>query len=74
LYKEDRFVQGKSKNMDIELFIDEVIEIENQFYEVKGLPKGEYNSQAVQYDTLISNGLYNRIMWGNSPKDYADFL
>ena len=59
--------------MNRELFIDEIIEIENPIYEVKGLQKGEYDSQAVQYDKLISNGLYNKIMWGNSPKDYADF-
>ncbi len=59
--------------MNRELFIDEIIEIENRIYEVKGLQKGEYDSQAIQYDKLISNGLYNKIMWGNSPKDYADF-
>jgi len=59
--------------MNKELFTDEIIEIENRIYEVKGLQKGEYDSQAVQYDKLISNGLYNKIMWGNSPKDYADF-
>ena len=59
--------------MNKELFTYKIIKIENHIYEVKGLQKGEYDSQAVQYDKLISNGLYNKIMWGNSPKDYADF-
>jgi hypothetical protein len=53
--------------MNRELFIDEIIEIENGIYEPKGLHKGEYDSQAALYDRLISNGLYNKIMWGNSP-------
>jgi len=59
--------------MNKELFTDKILKIENHIYEVKGLQKGEYDSQAVQYDKLISNGLYNKIMWGNSPKDYTDF-
>ncbi len=59
--------------MNRELFVDEIIEIENRIYEVKGLQKGKYDSQAVQYNKLISNGLYNKLMWGNSPKAYADF-
>ena len=59
--------------MDRELFIDEITEIENCIYEPKGLPKGEYDSQAVLYDKLISNRLYNKIMWGNSPTNYAAF-
>ncbi len=41
--------------------------------EVEGLPSGHYDGQAEKYDKLISNPLYNRIMWGNSPGDYADF-
>ena len=59
--------------MNKELFVREIIKTENQIYEPKGLRKGKYDSQAVQYDKLISNGFYNKIMWGNSPKDYADF-
>ncbi len=39
-----------------------------------GLPEGDYDQQAAGYDKLISNPLYNRIMWGNSPADYAAFL
>ena len=59
--------------MNRELFVDEIIEIENCIYEPKELQKGEYDSQAALYDKLISNGLYNKIMWGNSPQDYAAF-
>ncbi len=59
--------------MNRELFVEEIIKIENCIYEPKGLQKGEYDFQAVKYDKLISNGFYNKIMWGNSPKDYANF-
>jgi len=59
--------------MNIELFRDKIIAVENQIYEVKGLQKGTYDAQAIQYDKLISNALYNRIMWGNLPKDYTIF-
>jgi len=59
--------------MKKELFNTKIVEIENNIWEVDGLHKGEYDAQAVQYDRLISNGLYNRIMWGNVPKDYSDF-
>ena len=59
--------------MNKELFYKEIIEIEDSIYEPKGLRKGDYDAQAIQYDKLISNSLYNKIMWGNSPKRYADF-
>ena len=59
--------------MNNEIFKSEIIKLENRLYEVKGLDKGEYDSQAIQYDKLISNYFYNKIMWGNSPKDYSNF-
>lgn len=59
--------------MNKELFNTKIVKIGNNIWEVEGLHKGEYDVQAVQYDRLISNGLYNRIMWGNAPKDYSDF-
>ncbi len=59
--------------MNQELFKDNITEIEENILEVEGLHKGEYDAQAVQYDKLISNSLYNKIMWGNVPKDYSDF-
>lgn len=59
--------------MNNEIFRNKIIELENSLYEVKGLDKGEYDSQAIQYDKLISNYFYNKIMWGNSPKDYSNF-
>jgi len=59
--------------MNKDLFKNSILKINENFWEVKGLPEGEYDAQAVQYDKLISNGLYNRIMWGNSPQDYTDF-
>ena len=59
--------------MNDSLFKDEILKCEERFYEVKGLPGGEYDSQAVKYDKLVSYWLYNKIMWGNSPKNYSDF-
>ncbi len=59
--------------MNKKLFKANIIEIEDNFFEVEGLEKGEYDVQAIQYDRLISNSLYNRLMWGNMPKDYSDF-
>lgn len=59
--------------MNKEIFDKEIIELEDQLYEVKGLQKGEYDSQAIQYDKLISNYFYNKIMWGNLPQDYSNF-
>ena len=66
-------IQTDSKIDFVQLFIEELIEIEHHIFASKGLQKSEYDSQAVLYDKLINNGLYNKIMWGNSPKDYADF-
>nr|WP_321408236.1 class I SAM-dependent methyltransferase [uncultured Carboxylicivirga sp.] len=59
--------------MEKELFNTKILEIEKSIWEVEGLHKGEYDDQAVQYDRLISNGLYNRLMWGNVPQDYSAF-
>jgi len=56
-----------------EYFNKEITKLTNGILEVKGLEKGNYDSQAVMYDKLISNGLYNRIMWGNSIKSYSNF-
>lgn len=57
-----------------DLFRYNIIKPANGIWEVQGLPKGEYDKQAVQYDKLVSNALYNRFMWGNSPVDYTRFL
>ncbi|NOY49818.1 MAG: class I SAM-dependent methyltransferase [Chlorobi bacterium] len=59
--------------MDQGLFNKKITQIEDNIFEVEGLRKGEYDVQAIQYDRLISNGLYNRIMWGNAPDAYTDF-
>ena len=59
--------------MNKEIFENKITEIEENVFEVDGLNKGEYDIQAVQYDRLISNGFYNRLMWGNVPNDYSDF-
>lgn len=56
-----------------DLFKDNIIEIEESIFEVEGLQQGEYDGHAVQYDKLVSNSLYNRIMWGNTPQNYRDF-
>ena len=60
--------------MNQDLFKENLIELPEGIWEVRGLPTGEYDDQAAAYDKLISNALYNRIMWGNSPKDYAGFV
>jgi SAM-dependent methyltransferase len=60
-------------NINKDLFRNNISELEDGILEVVGLPNGEYDAQAVKYDTLISNGLYNRLMWGNSPNDYTNF-
>jgi ubiquinone/menaquinone biosynthesis C-methylase UbiE len=59
--------------MNKELLENKITEIEENVFEVDGLNKGEYDIQAVQYDRLISNSFYNRLMWGNVPNDYSDF-
>jgi ubiquinone/menaquinone biosynthesis C-methylase UbiE len=59
--------------MDKKLFNTKITELEDNIFEAEGLREGEYDDQAVQYDRLISNDLYNRIMWGNATKTYADF-
>jgi len=59
--------------MNTELFSYRILEDNENIYEVENLPEGAYDPQAATYDRLISNGLYNRIMWGNSPEDYAAF-
>jgi len=60
--------------MDLKLFKDKVTRLDSGIWEVEGLPGGDYDKQAMQYDKLVSNPLYNRIMWGNSPNDYSRFL
>lgn len=59
--------------MDKLIFSKEIELLNDGIYEVAGLPHGNYDAQAVQYDKLISSKLYNRLMWGNNPQDYADF-
>jgi len=55
------------------LFQKEIQQQDDHIFEVAGLIPGNYDGQAVQYDKLISSNFYNRIMWGNSTQDYADF-
>lgn len=59
--------------MTPKLFKDKLNIVEPTIFEVEGLEKGYYDAQAVQYDKLISNFLYNKIMWGNTPEDYLNF-
>ncbi len=47
------------------LFQGNITKIEENIFEVEGLQKGNYDIQAVQYDKLISNNLYNRIIHQN---------
>ncbi len=59
--------------MNTEIFKNKIILGRDNIFEVEGLPRGAYDAQAVQYDKLISNRFYNRLMWGNSPENYSDF-
>lgn len=54
-------------------FKDKIIKTNDEIWELEGLAPGKYDEQARAYDKLISNPVYNRIMWGSSPKDYRDF-
>ncbi len=55
------------------LFKNNITETNEHIFEVEGLKKGKYDVQAIQYDRIVSNSFYNKIMWGNTPKDYSDF-
>ena len=59
--------------MDKDLFKYHIIKLKDEIFEVANVPSGEYDKQAVKYDKLISNVLYNKIMWGNTPNDYSNF-
>jgi len=59
--------------MNEKLFNNKITKIEDNIFEVEGLRKGEYDVQAIKYDRLVSNSLYNRIMWGNTTQNYSDF-
>ena len=59
--------------MDKDLFRYHITELKDEIFEVANMPSGKYDKQAVRYDKLISNVLYNKIMWGNTPKDYSNF-
>lgn len=59
--------------MDKSIFKTKINLLHDNIFEVAGLVQGNYDVQAVQYDKLINSKLYNRLMWANLPKDYADF-
>jgi len=59
--------------MKTELFNKTVSRLEDGILEVDGLQSGVYDAQAASYDKIISNRLYNKIMWGNCPRNYTDF-
>ncbi|HPE58536.1 MAG TPA: class I SAM-dependent methyltransferase [Bacteroidales bacterium] len=59
--------------MDKSIFKLKINLLHDNIFEVAGLAQGNYDAQAVQYDKLISSKLYNRLMWANLPKDYANF-
>ena len=59
--------------MNTDIFKNKIVLGRDGIFEVEGLPRGDYDAQAVQYDKLISNGFYNRLMWGNTPENYTAF-
>ena len=42
-------------------------------YTTHGMPPGSYDNKVATYDAIMTAGLYNRMMWGNSPSNYTDF-
>lgn len=59
--------------LDNSLFQSEIVEISDGIFEVANLQVGSYDGHAIKYDNITISDLYNRIMWGNTPKDYARF-
>jgi len=45
----------------------------SKLYTAHGMPPGSYDKKAATYDAIMTANLYNRMMWGNSPKNYAAF-
>lgn len=59
----------------MESFFKEDIRFEviDEILSVEGLPSGDYDTKAKFYDKVMSNYIYNKIMWGNAPQNYTDF-
>ncbi len=53
----------------------ELYEISERFFSVfpEGKRKSNYDVKAKFYDYIIGNEIYNKIVWGNSKKDYENF-
>jgi len=52
----------------------EIVEIEPGIWTVDtDLPGQAYDKKAAVYDRLIGSNIYNRLMWGTSPKAYREF-
>ena len=68
---------GKTTNMSWNfkpLLRDEVsLDEASGVYTTYGMPPGSYDNKAATYDAIMTAGLYNRMMWGNSPSNYSDF-
>jgi SAM-dependent methyltransferase len=49
--------------------------VEDGIYSVlpEGAPEHAYDRRAAVYDAVVGTRLYNRVMWGASPLDYAAF-
>ncbi len=45
----------------------------NGILEVQGLPRGRYDLFFRLYDVLVSNHLFNKIVWGNRKENYTAF-
>ena len=45
----------------------------NGIYSVNDTTPGEYDRKAFFYDKVMSNTLYNIIMWGNKPDNYTNY-
>lgn len=55
------------------LFKNNVTALDSDIYEVVELQKNPYDKHAGLYDKIVGNKLYNRIIWGNSLKNYTLF-
>ena len=67
-------MQGVERMWDKLLRKDARIEHNGGIFEINGLRAGDYDQIAAAYDRLMSGTFYNRVMWGNHPDNYRNFV
>ena len=60
--------------MNETIFPDSFKKIDSDIYSVlENYTGSAYNKKAMMYEKLVSNRIYNKIIWGASPEDYKEF-